>query len=55
MGGKGGSVFKNNYKGHMDKTKVGGIRRGGWGWLGCAEVGQGSGVGKMQTTVLEQV
>ena len=25
-GGKEGRVFKNNYKGHMDKTKVGGIR-----------------------------
>ena len=24
MGGKRGRVFKNNYKGHMDKTKAGG-------------------------------
>ena len=23
MSGKGGSVFRNNYKGHMDKTKEG--------------------------------
>ena len=30
MEGKGGRVFRNNYKGHMDKTKAG----GGWdqGW-----------------------
>ena len=27
MGGKRGRVFRNNYKGHMDKTKGGGIRR----------------------------
>ena len=37
-GGKGGSVFRNNYKGHKDKTKVGmeareggGFGCGGWG------------------------
>ena len=35
MGGKGRRVFRNNYKGHMDKTKGGdGIRGGRWGWLG---------------------
>ena len=28
-GGKRGSVFRNNYKGHMDKTKGGGGSRGG--------------------------
>ena len=28
MGGKGGRVFRNIYKGHMDKTKEGGIRDG---------------------------
>ena len=26
-GGRGGRVFKKNYKGHMDKTKVGGQGR----------------------------
>ena len=47
---KGGRVFRNNYKGHMDKTK------GGWDQgreVGMAGVG-GSGGGKMQTTRLEQ-
>ena len=29
MGEKEGMVFRNNYKGHMDKTKW-----VGWGWLG---------------------
>ena len=37
-GGEGGSVFRNNYKGHMDKTKEGvEARKGGgfgWGWWG---------------------
>ena len=50
MGKKGGRVFKNNYKGHMDKTK------GRWNQgrdVGMAGVG-GSGGGKRQTTVLEQ-
>ena len=50
MGGKEGRVFRNNYKGHMDKTK------GGWNQgreVGMAGVG-GSGGGKMQTTILEQ-
>ena len=28
MGGKGESVFRNKYRGHMDKTKGGGIRGG---------------------------
>ena len=32
-GGKEGRVFRNNYKGHMDKTKVG------------VELGEGSGNG----------
>ena len=28
-------VFRNNYKGHMDKTKgEGGSKRGRWVWLG---------------------
>ena len=39
MGGdngvKWGRVFRNNYKGHMDKTKGGGGSKAGrWGWLG---------------------
>ena len=49
-GGKGGRVFRNNYKGHMDKTKR--------VWKQGREVGmarvRGSGGEKMQTTVLEQ-
>ena len=50
MGGKGGRVFWNIYKGHMDKTKGG----YDWGWdVGMAGVGE-SGEGKMETTVLEQ-
>ena len=50
MRGKGGRVFRNNYKGHMDKTKVGCNqgREVGMAWVGK------SGGGKMQTTVLEQ-
>ena len=44
-------VFRNYYKGHMDKTKgEGGSKGGRWVWLGW-------GVGgweKMQTTVIEQ-
>ena len=30
----GGRVFRNNYKGHMDKTKGGGSKRERWGWQG---------------------
>ena len=50
MGGGGRvSVYRNNYKGYMDKTKVGRIRVGsGDGW------GGGSDGCKMETTVLEQ-
>ena len=33
MGGEGGRIFRKNYKGHMDKTKKGAIRRGKWGCL----------------------
>ena len=33
MRGKVGRDFRNIYKGHMDKTKGGGIRGGRWGWL----------------------
>ena len=33
----GGKVFRNNYKGHMDKTKAGRIKGGKWGWLGWGE------------------
>ena len=34
MGGKGGRVFRNTYKGHTDKIKGGRIKVGKWGWLG---------------------
>ena len=40
MGGKGGRVFRNMYKGHMDKAKGAGSKVGGgdgWGrglWWG---------------------
>ena len=42
-GGEGGRVFRNNYKGHMDKTKEAcGSRGGRWGWLQLGgEVGGG--------------
>ena len=33
-GGKGRRVLRNNYKGHMDKTKGSGIKGGRWVWLG---------------------
>ena len=49
-GGIGERVFRNNYKGHMDKTK------GAWDQrreVGMAGVG-GSGGGEMETTVFEQ-
>ena len=47
----GGRVFRNYYKGHMDKTKgVGGSKGGRWVWLGSG----GSGGGKMQTNIIEQ-
>ena len=49
-GGKGGRVFRNIYRGHMDKTKKG--QDQGWE-VGMAGVG-GSRGGKMETTVLEQ-
>ena len=36
----GGWVFRNNYKGHKDKTKGwGGSRVGRWGGLGWGEWG----------------
>ena len=38
MGEKGGRVFRNIYKGHMDKTKEGRIRSGRWEWLGGRRV-----------------
>ena len=34
MRGKGRRVFRNNYKGHMDKTKGGWDRRGEVGMAG---------------------
>ena len=39
-GRKDERVFRNNYKGHVDKTKVGRIRGERWGWLGSG-VGAG--------------
>ena len=50
MGGKGGRVVRNMYKGHMDKAKRG--QDQGWA-MRMARVG-GSGGGEMETTVLEQ-
>ena len=36
----GGRVFRNYYKGHMDKTKgEGGSKRERWIWLGWEESG----------------
>ena len=49
MGGKEGRVFRNNCKGHMDKTK------GEWNQgreVGMAWVGRSRG-GKIQTTIIE--
>ena len=39
----GERVFRNNYKGHMDKTKRGvwEARRGGWFWLGWGDSSEG--------------
>ena len=50
MGGKGGRVVRNMYKGHMDKAKRGSY--GGWE-VGMAGVGAGCG-GKREITVLIQ-
>ena len=47
----GRRVFKNQCKGHMDKTKRGGWKQGRE--VGLAGVGGNSGE-KMQTTVIEQ-
>ena len=35
---KGESVFRDNYKGHMDKTKGRWNEGGRWGWLGLGGV-----------------
>ena len=48
-GAKGGRVFRNIYKGYMEKTKVGVRSRVGSGVAGM----EGSDGGKMETTVLE--
>ena len=46
----GRKVFRNYYKGHMDKTKGEGENKGGkWVWLGGRSGGK-----KKQTTVIEQ-
>ena len=50
MGGKGGGVFRNMYKEHMDKTKGG--QDSAWE-VRMAGMGE-SGGEKMETTVLEQ-
>ena len=34
-GRKGSRVYRNNYKGHMDKNNGSGNRVGRWGWLEC--------------------
>ena len=53
MGGKRGRLFRNIYKGHMDRAKVGGgIKGGRWGWLGLGKWCRGR--AGMETTVLEQ-
>ena len=52
MGGKGGRVFRNTYKGHMDKTK--GVRESRVGSGDCWGGGKWECVGEMETTVLEQ-
>ena len=45
----GREVFRNYYKGHIDKTKgEGGSKGGGFGWGGVR------GGEKMQTTITEQ-
>ena len=47
----GRGVFRNYYKGHMDKTKrEGGSRGGRWVWLWGRRKRGGE---KMQTTVIE--
>ena len=49
MRGKGGRVFRNMYKGHMEKTKGVGSRVGsGDGWS------RGEWQGVIETTILEQ-
>ena len=49
MRGKGCKVFRNIYKGHMDKT------RGAWNQGREVEIaGWGTGRGERQKTVLEQ-
>ena len=48
----GEGVFRNNYKGDMDKTKGAGAWKQGRE-VGFSGVGGSSG-GKMQTTVIEQ-
>ena len=50
MGEKGGRVFMNNYKGHMDKTKGQSDQGREVGMAGV----RGSGEWKMKKNVLEQ-
>ena len=51
MGEKWGRVFRNNYKGHMDKTKAEGDQGREVGMAGVVGAG---GRGGRQTAVLEQ-
>ena len=45
MGRKGLWVYRNNYKGYMDKTKVMGWNQGRLRWLGWVEWGEKAGTG----------
>ena len=46
----GRRVFRNYYKGHMDKTKGEGGRKGGRSvWMGSGRGGE-----KMQTNIIEE-
>ena len=38
MVGLGEGLSRNNFKGHVDKAKVGRIKGGRWGWLGWGGV-----------------
>ena len=51
MGGNGGGLLRNMYKGHIDKAKEGIRSRVG---VGRAGVGGSGGRGGMETIVLEQ-
>ena len=48
--GKGWRVFRNNYKGHMDKTKEGWNQGRRWGWLGWGAEERGKAENCTRTT-----